>query len=358
MPTGPKEHADDLPRMVYVGNLAWSVKWQDLKDHMKQAGTVEFCRILTFDGSDWGRSRGMAYVRYETEAEAQAAVAALNTSELAGRAITVDPWTGAKPRTGPPKGSGKGYFFVKGGGKEGHKGGFQMGAKGWGKGWGKNVQVHGDNSQMVYVANLPFKAEWQEVKDHFKSVGTVEFVKILTQDGTEYGQSKAHLEATRRRQSGRPSARHRRFEAAALQGERGGAVAGGAACGLAERVRRSLAGCLGSGRRHAAVEGRPARKAEALSASACRSLPPWGRSESSAAPAPAATRAGRLSGAVHRGIGCPRLCRCSEECARICWGLGKEAVVGKHRQRSLGCCPGHRGRGFAGHRLRALHDGR
>mmetsp|Transcript_11032 Transcript_11032/g.38899 ORF Transcript_11032/g.38899 Transcript_11032/m.38899 type:complete len:241 (-) Transcript_11032:56-778(-) len=190
MPTGPKEHADDLPRMVYVGNLAWSVKWQDLKDHMKQAGTVEFCRILTFDGSDWGRSRGMAYVRYETEAEAQAAVAALNTSELAGRAITVDPWTGAKPRTGPPKGSGKGYFFVKGGGKEGHKGGFQMGAKGWGKGWGKNVQVHGDNSQMVYVANLPFKAEWQEVKDHFKSVGTVEFVKILTQDGTEYGQSK------------------------------------------------------------------------------------------------------------------------------------------------------------------------
>lgn len=25
---------------VYVGNLAWNVKWQDLKDHMKQAGHV------------------------------------------------------------------------------------------------------------------------------------------------------------------------------------------------------------------------------------------------------------------------------------------------------------------------------
>lgn len=25
---------------VYVGNLAWNVKWQELKDHMKQAGTV------------------------------------------------------------------------------------------------------------------------------------------------------------------------------------------------------------------------------------------------------------------------------------------------------------------------------
>ena len=25
---------------VYVGNLAWNVKWQDLKDHMKQVGSV------------------------------------------------------------------------------------------------------------------------------------------------------------------------------------------------------------------------------------------------------------------------------------------------------------------------------
>lgn len=27
---------------VYVGNLAWNVKWQDLKDHMKQAGRVVY----------------------------------------------------------------------------------------------------------------------------------------------------------------------------------------------------------------------------------------------------------------------------------------------------------------------------
>jgi RNA recognition motif-containing protein len=25
---------------VYIGNLSWNVKWQDLKDHMKQAGNV------------------------------------------------------------------------------------------------------------------------------------------------------------------------------------------------------------------------------------------------------------------------------------------------------------------------------
>lgn len=177
--TANKEWLPDEPRMVYVGNLAWSVKWQDLKDHMKQAGTVEFARILTLDGSDWGRSRGIAYVRYSSEAEAKAAVAMLNQTELNGRNINVDAWTGAKP--GPGKGGGKGGF-------PGFKGGYGF----WGKGYGGkgSAKVYGDFSQMVYVGNLPYKAEWQELKDHMKVAGNVEFVKILTDNGTDYGRSK------------------------------------------------------------------------------------------------------------------------------------------------------------------------
>uniref|UniRef100_A0A7S2CEZ7 RRM domain-containing protein n=1 Tax=Alexandrium andersonii TaxID=327968 RepID=A0A7S2CEZ7_9DINO len=186
---GSKDWLPDEPRMVYVGNLAWSVKWQDLKDHMKQAGTVEFARILTVDGSDWGRSRGIAYVRYSTEDEAKAAVATLNQTELSGRAINVDVWTGGKPGPGGKFG-GKGF----GGGKGGAKGlgGFKGGFGFWGKGFGGkgSAKVYGEFNQMVYVGNLPYKAEWQELKDHMKSVGTVEFVKILTDDGSDYGRSK------------------------------------------------------------------------------------------------------------------------------------------------------------------------
>lgn len=199
-PGDGKEWLPDEPRMVYVGNLAWSVKWQDLKDHMKQAGTVEFARILTFDGSDWGRSRGVAYVRYATESEAKQAVMTLSGTELSGRTVTVDAWTGAKPRPGTPKGMGKGFGpMMKGFGMKGGKGGFagcypamKGGFGGFpGKGMGgKAVKVHGDFNQMVYVGNLPYKAEWQELKDHMKEAGTVEFVKILTEDGTEYGRSK------------------------------------------------------------------------------------------------------------------------------------------------------------------------
>jgi len=199
------------PRMVYVGNLPFSAEWQELKDFMRSAGTVEFARVLSLDGSmvgTKGRSRGLGYVVYATEEEARNAVATLNGVELGGRAIQVDMWTGRKPIAGGAgKGGGGGYYvwMPEGGasfggapfggmgmpfGKGMFMGGFGMGAlgKGKGKGWGKNIRMHGEPEQMVYVGNLPFKAEWQELKDHMAKAGSVEFVKVLTkQDGRSRG---------------------------------------------------------------------------------------------------------------------------------------------------------------------------
>lgn len=37
-------------RRVYVGNLSWKVKWQDLKDHMRSAGDVEHAIIMEVGG--------------------------------------------------------------------------------------------------------------------------------------------------------------------------------------------------------------------------------------------------------------------------------------------------------------------
>ncbi|CAE7652408.1 PABN1 [Symbiodinium sp. CCMP2456] len=79
--------------LVYVANVDWKATWQELKDHMKQAGTVEFCSILTEDGTDWGRSKGMACVRYATEQDVANAIATLNQSDFKGRPIKVDHWT-------------------------------------------------------------------------------------------------------------------------------------------------------------------------------------------------------------------------------------------------------------------------
>jgi len=69
------------------------VKWQDLKDHMKQAGNVEFCRVLTEDGTEYGRSKGSGCVRYGSEAEVEQAISMLAETELMGRNILVDHWT-------------------------------------------------------------------------------------------------------------------------------------------------------------------------------------------------------------------------------------------------------------------------
>jgi hypothetical protein len=43
-------------RRVYVGNLSWDVAWQDLKDHMRQAGRSSREVIMELNG----RSKGAA----------------------------------------------------------------------------------------------------------------------------------------------------------------------------------------------------------------------------------------------------------------------------------------------------------
>eukprot|EP00604_Paraphysomonas_vestita_P003855 CAMPEP_0174823452 /NCGR_PEP_ID=MMETSP1107-20130205/24669_1 /TAXON_ID=36770 /ORGANISM="Paraphysomonas vestita, Strain GFlagA" /LENGTH=263 /DNA_ID=CAMNT_0016046079 /DNA_START=661 /DNA_END=1452 /DNA_ORIENTATION=+ len=73
-------------RRVYVGNLGWGVAWQDLKDHMRQAGEVLRAEIMQGPG---GRSKGCGIVEYSTADEARHAIAALHDTELQGRLILV-----------------------------------------------------------------------------------------------------------------------------------------------------------------------------------------------------------------------------------------------------------------------------
>ena len=49
-----------LGRVIYVGNLGWRTKWQELKDHFKVAGNILRADIMM--GAD-GRSRGCGLVR-------------------------------------------------------------------------------------------------------------------------------------------------------------------------------------------------------------------------------------------------------------------------------------------------------
>mmetsp|Transcript_71051 Transcript_71051/g.123222 ORF Transcript_71051/g.123222 Transcript_71051/m.123222 type:complete len:512 (+) Transcript_71051:108-1643(+) len=81
---------------VYVGNLPLGTSWQELKELMTQAGTVQFASVLMPSGTDLSDSTAPGFVRYATEAEAKYAIFYMNGMQIGNRAITVDAWTDRK----------------------------------------------------------------------------------------------------------------------------------------------------------------------------------------------------------------------------------------------------------------------
>ena len=82
---------------LYVGGIAYSVTEQQLQEIFSPHGTVESAKVITDRMT--GRSRGFGFVEMGSDSEAQAAIEALNGTELEGRSITVNEAKPQKPRT-------------------------------------------------------------------------------------------------------------------------------------------------------------------------------------------------------------------------------------------------------------------
>ncbi len=82
---------------LYVGGLSYSTTSDGLRAHFAQCGTVVSAAVVT--ERDTAQSRGFGFVEMSSEAEAQAAISALNQKELDGKALTVNV---AKARTERP----------------------------------------------------------------------------------------------------------------------------------------------------------------------------------------------------------------------------------------------------------------
>jgi RNA recognition motif-containing protein len=78
---------------IYVGNLSYSVTPDALEGLFAEHGSVEEVHVPT--DRDTGRPRGFAFVDMPNADEAQAAIAALNGTELEGRSLKVNE---ARPR--------------------------------------------------------------------------------------------------------------------------------------------------------------------------------------------------------------------------------------------------------------------
>ena len=109
---------------LYVGNLSYETQDRDLQELFAQYGTVSSARVVT--DRDSGRSKGFGFVEMGTDAEAEAAISALNGQEVGGRALTVNE---ARPKE--DRGGGGGRGFGGGGGR-----GFGGGGGGYGGGRG------------------------------------------------------------------------------------------------------------------------------------------------------------------------------------------------------------------------------
>ncbi|HTU22463.1 MAG TPA: RNA-binding protein [Gemmataceae bacterium] len=82
-----------MSKKLYVGNLGYGVTDGELEKMFLPHGSVQSAQVIM--DRDTGRSKGFGFVEMDTDAEAQAAIAALNGKDANGRALTVNE---AKPR--------------------------------------------------------------------------------------------------------------------------------------------------------------------------------------------------------------------------------------------------------------------
>jgi RNA recognition motif-containing protein len=94
---------------LYVGNLSFQTTENDLQDLFEQQGAVKEVTLITDKMT--GQSRGFAFVTMAGATEGNAAIAALNGKDFAGRALTVNE---AKPREDRPRGGGGDRQFAGG----------------------------------------------------------------------------------------------------------------------------------------------------------------------------------------------------------------------------------------------------
>ena len=90
-------------KRIYVGNLSFSSTEDSIRSAFEPHGAVESVSLVT--DRDTGRSRGFAFVEMADDTEAEAAINALNGTDLDGRDLNVNE---ARPRVERHGGGGGG----------------------------------------------------------------------------------------------------------------------------------------------------------------------------------------------------------------------------------------------------------
>jgi cold-inducible RNA-binding protein len=113
---------------LYVGNLPYTVRDEDLSQAFSAYGMVNSAKVMM--ERETGRSKGFGFVEMGSDAEAQSAIEGMNGQSLGGRSLVVNEARPMEPR--PPRTGGGGFGggrreggYGGGGGGGGQDGGFR-----------------------------------------------------------------------------------------------------------------------------------------------------------------------------------------------------------------------------------------
>ena len=65
-----------MSKKLYIGNLPWSIKTEDLEEMFSQVGPVADAFVMT--DRETGRSRGFGFVTFENEGDEEKAIEMFN----------------------------------------------------------------------------------------------------------------------------------------------------------------------------------------------------------------------------------------------------------------------------------------
>ena len=90
-----------MPKRIYVGNLPFSATAEEVREVFDQYGPVASVNLVT--DRETGRPRGFGFVEMENDADADAAIDALDQTQMGGRSLKVNE---ARPRGPRPQRGG------------------------------------------------------------------------------------------------------------------------------------------------------------------------------------------------------------------------------------------------------------
>jgi RNA recognition motif-containing protein len=96
-----------MSNKLYVGNLSYSVRDDDLQQYFSAFGQVQSAKVMM--ERDTGRSKGFGFVEMASAEQAQAAIEGAHGKNMGGRDLTVNIARPMEPRAPRSGGFGGGY---------------------------------------------------------------------------------------------------------------------------------------------------------------------------------------------------------------------------------------------------------